>query len=275
MAATVSTQLRIRLGNRELANATGDVIESPWQEHHREKVSCGKDFRGDERGHMTKTRMFRWGIMASLAAAAVTFGGSSAHAQGSMAAPFNKVTVSDEVAKRTLMKAVVNAETARAIVDACVEWQKAQPGNVSIAIFVLSPTGQIIDSHQMDGVLPIGAETGLMKAKTALYARSSSAAVAQRFKDLDGRLIRLDLGKEEGLSYYFVGGGLPIVVDNQLIGAVGVGGGNADEACAYQALVKVLGPQPAVAQPMPPAGEGSGQGGGQGGGQGRRQPPPQ
>jgi uncharacterized protein GlcG (DUF336 family) len=208
--------------------------------------------------------MFRWGVVASLAAAAVTFGSSAALAQGSMAAPFNKVTVSDETAKRTLMKAVINADTARAIVDACVEWQKAQPGNVTVAVFVLSPTGQVIDSHEMDGVLPIAAETGLMKAKTALYARSSSAAVAQRFKDLDGRLIRLDLGREQGLSYYFVPGGLPIVVDNQMIGAVGVGGGNADEKCAYEALVKVLGPQPAVAQPMAPAGEGGGQGGGQG-----------
>ena len=64
-------------------------------------------------------------------------------------------------------------------------------------------------------------------------------------------MIRLDLGKAEGLSYYFVPGGLPIVVDGQLIGSIGVGGGNADEQCAYQALVKVLGPQPAVAQPMP------------------------
>ncbi len=125
------------------------------------------------------------------------------------------MTVSDDVAKRTLMKAVINADTARAIVDACVEWQKAQPGNITIAIFVLSPTGQIIDSHQMDGVLPIGAETGLMKAKTALYARAPSSVVASRFKDVDGRLIRLDLGKSEGLSYYFVAGGLPIVVDNQ------------------------------------------------------------
>src|ERR1700682_3528839 len=104
----------------------------------------------------------------------------------------------------------------------------------------------------MDGVLPIGAETGLMKAKTALYARSSSAAVASRFKDVDGRLIRLDLGKDQGLAYYFVGGGLPIVVDNQLIGAVGVGGGNADEQCAYQALVKVLGPQPPLTPATPP-----------------------
>lgn len=178
----------------------------------------------------------------------------SAWAQGETPAPFSKVTVSDEVAKRTLMKAVINADTARAIVDACIEWQKAQPGNVTVAVFVLSPTGQIVDAHTMDGVLPIGAETGLMKAKTALYARSSSAAVAQRFHDVDGRLIRLDLGKEEGLSYYFVPGGLPIVVDGQLIGAIGVGGGNADEQCAYQALEQVLGPQPPLAAPRPAGG---------------------
>ena len=201
-------------------------------------------------------------MVVTAAVLALSLASKGAWAQGSTPAPFNKVTVSDDVAKRTLMKAVINADTARAIVDACVEWQKAQPGNVTIAIFVLSPTGQVIDSHQMDGVLPIGAETGLMKAKTALYARASSASVASRFNTVDGRLIRLDLGKEEGLSYYFVGGGLPIVVDNQLIGAVGVGGGNADEQCAYQALVKVLGPQPPLAQPAPPAGGGGGMGGG-------------
>jgi hypothetical protein len=109
-----------------------------------------------------------------------------------------------------------------------------------------------------------------MKAKTALYARSSSAAVAQRFNNVDGRLIRLDLGRAQGLSYYFVGGGLPIVVQDQLIGAVGVGGGNADEQCAYQALQKVLGPQPPLAAANPPAGGGGGAaGGGQGGGGGR------
>jgi uncharacterized protein GlcG (DUF336 family) len=196
---------------------------------------------------------FRSAAMAAAAVAAFAMIGKSAWAQGASPAPFSKVTVSDDVAKRTLMKAVINADTARAIVDACVDWQKAQPGNVTIAIFVLSPTGQIVDSHQMDGVLPIGAETGLMKAKTVLYARSSSGSVAQRFNTVDGRLIRLDLGKEEGLSYYFVPGGLPIIVDNQLIGAVGVGGGNADEQCAYNALVKVLGPQPPQAQLTPPA----------------------
>ncbi len=213
--------------------------------------------------------LFRAAVILGVAVAAFSFGSKNTWAQGATPAPFNKVVVSDDVAKRTLMKAVINADTARAIVDACVDWQKGQPGNVTIAIFVLSTTGQIVDSHQMDGVLPIGAETGLMKAKTALYARMPSALVAQRFSTVDGRLIRLDLGKEEGLSYYFVGGGLPIVVDNQLIGAVGVGGGNADEMCAYQALTKVLGPQPPLTPPAAPAGAGGGQAGGQGGGAGQ------
>jgi uncharacterized protein GlcG (DUF336 family) len=185
-----------------------------------------------------------------------------------------KATVSADVAKRTLNKMVINADMARAIVDACVAWTKQQPGGVTIAIFVLDPMGNIIDSHQMDGVLPIGAETGLMKAKTALYARSSSAAVAARFNNVDGRLIRLNLGQAQGLSYYFVGGGLPIVVEDQLIGAVGVGGGNADEMCAYQAMEKVLGPQPPLAAANPPAapaggGAAGGGRGGAGGGGGR------
>jgi uncharacterized protein GlcG (DUF336 family) len=196
----------------------------------------------------------RTAMIAAIATLTILIGNSNVRAQGSTPAPFNKVTVSEEVAKRTLMKAVINADTARAIVDACVEWQKAQPGNITVAVFVLSPTGEIVDAHVMDGVLPIGVETGLMKAKTALYARSSSSAVAQRFSTVDGRLIRLDLGKAEGLSYYFVPGGLPIVVDNQLIGAIGVGGGNADEMCAYQALTKVLGPQPPLTPAQPPMG---------------------
>ncbi len=155
------------------------------------------------------TGLFRTALTLGLAIAAFGVGSTSAWAQGATPAPFNKVTVSDEVAKRTLMKAVINADTARAITDACVEWQKAQPGNVSVAVFVLSPTGEIIDSHKMDAVLPIGVETGLMKAKTALYARMPSALVAQRFNTVDSRVIRLDLGKEQGLAYYFVPGGLP------------------------------------------------------------------
>jgi len=185
---------------------------------------------------------------------------ADAQAQGAVAASLDKVTVSADAAKRTLTKMQINAETARAIVDACVEFGKTS--NASYSIFVLAPNGDIIDAHVMDGQLPIGVETAMLKAKTALYARTPSSAVAQRFNTVEGRVIRLNLGQASGLAYYFVGGGLPIVVQDQLIGAIGVGGGNQDEMCAYTALTKVLGPQPPLTPAQPPAG------GGQRGGRG-------
>jgi uncharacterized protein GlcG (DUF336 family) len=126
---------------------------------------------------------------------------NSAWAQIGPPATLAKVTISNEAAKKTLNKMAINADTARAIVDACVQWTKQQPGNVSIAIYVIDPMGNVVDSHQMDGVVPIGNETALLKAKTVLYARTSSAAVAQRFNNVEGRVIRLDLGKQEGLAY--------------------------------------------------------------------------
>ena len=182
-----------------------------------------------------------------LFAAACTFVAGNVWAQGATPAPLSRVTVSNDVAKRTLMKAQINADTARAIVDSCVEFSKNSTPAQSIAVFVLAPTGDLVEAHVMDGVLPIGVETGLLKAKTALYARSSSAAVAQRFNNVDGRVIRLDLGKDQGLAYYFVGGG------------------NADERCPYQALQKVLGPQPPLATAQPPSAGGAPAEGGRGG----------
>src|ERR1051326_2417939 len=98
---------------------------------------------------------------------------NSAWAQVGPPATLAKVTLSNEAAKKTLNKMAINADTARAIVDACVQWTKQQPGNVSIAIYVTDPMGNVVDAHQMDGVVPIGNETALLKAKTVLYARTS------------------------------------------------------------------------------------------------------
>jgi len=210
------------------------------------------------------------GTVAALAVAAALLAPSTASAQNMTLA---QATINDAAAKNTLLKDQINANVARQIVDACLDFARTQPnGPGTYAIFVLTPTGDLVDSHVMDGVYPIGIETGLMKAKTALYARTPSSVVASRFPTIDGRAIRMDLGKEQGLSYYFVGGGLPIVVEGHMIGAIGVGGGNMDEQCAYTALTKVLGPQPPLPQPNPPAaapagGGGGGGRGGRGGGQ--------
>jgi len=201
--------------------------------------------------------------VSGLFAAALLLSSASAFAQQPM--PLAKAIISDEMAKRTLLKMQINSTVARQLVDACLDYARTQQnGPGTYAIFVLTPTGDLVSSQVMDGVFPIGIETGLMKAQTALYARSSSAEVAGRFPTLDGRAIRMDLGKAQGLSYYFVGGGLPIIVEGQMIGAIGVGGGNQDEMCAYTALTKVLGPQPPLYTPPPARGGGAGGAGGAG-----------
>ena len=78
----------------------------------------------------------------ALFAAIFVFVTADAHAQGATAASLDKVTVSTDVAKRTLTKMQINAETARAIVDACVQFGKAS--NASYSIFVLAPNGDVI-----------------------------------------------------------------------------------------------------------------------------------
>jgi glc operon protein GlcG len=189
-------------------------------------------------------------------AAAIVFTPRVATAQA--AKTLAEVTLPPAAAARALTKTQINAATARAIVDAAIE--AAQGGTATYTIFILAPNGDIVEAHAMDGQLPIGIETALLKAKTVLYARSSSRAVAERFATVEGRVIRTDLGRDSGLAYYFVGGGLPIMVEGQLIGAIGIGGGNRDEEIAHAALTKVLGPQPPLPPPAKPAG-----GGGQGG----------
>lgn len=232
---------------------------------------------------MKRTSYLRVGMSLILAAAALTLFTASSWAQGDKHLPLDQAVMSGDAAKKVLTKVQISADIARKLVDSCVDYAKQT--NTPVTVYVLSPDGEIVDSHRMDGQNSINTDTALKKAQTALYLRDSTHAAANRFSTLDARLIRLDL------HMYLVSGGLPIVVDDQMIGAIGVGGGNADEQCAYQALQKVLGPQPPLAPNQPPnplgnpgggpggggagAGAGAPGGGGAGGGGRRGGAPPQ
>ena len=65
----------------------------------------------------------------------------------------NKFVISDEAAKKTLVKNEISADTAAKITQACVDW--ATKNNQAVSVFILSPTGQIVHAHRMDGQVPI------------------------------------------------------------------------------------------------------------------------
>ncbi len=191
---------------------------------------------------MTKeTPLFRTGVIFFLAAAALALFAANASAQG-----IEKFVVTGEAAKKAMTKSEISADTAAKITQVCLDF--AAKNNIAVSVFVLSPAGNIVHAHRMDCLTPIQIDTGLYKAQTALYMRASTHASADRF-DMAGQVTRIKLNQ------YFVSGGLPIIVDDQLIGTIGVGGSNMDEQCAYAGLVAVLGPQPplTVSPPRAPA----------------------
>jgi glc operon protein GlcG len=161
-------------------------------------------------------------------------------AQGNL----EKFTISGDAAKKTMIKNEINVDTAQKIAQACVDFAKSR--NQAVTVNILSPTGDIVYSYRMDGQVPINVETSMLKAKSVLYTRDSTHARA----NMVAGNVALQL-RWAPLGVFPTGGGLPIVVDGQMIGAIGVGGANMDEECAFQALEKVVGPQPALAPTLP------------------------
>lgn len=161
----------------------------------------------------------------------------------------DEFTISGEAAKRAKTRDEISLETARRIADHC--FQQAAERNLGTSIFVLSPSGHIVYSLRADGQTPIAVETALLKARTALFMRGSTHAQMNRMMQDPARDARLRPLQAE-FDLFWNSGGLPIVVDDVLIGAIGVGGMApsaewSDEICAHNALTEVIGPQPPLA----------------------------
>jgi uncharacterized protein GlcG (DUF336 family) len=128
---------------------------------------------------------------------------------------------------------VISSEGARAMVDACTEWAAQRKATVAMA--VLDWGGNLIESHAMEGAAGNAIDTALLKAKSALRWRRATSET--------NKIVR----NGENLAPAFMGdfpqtGALPIVVDGQVIGAMGVSSGDG-EVCAKYAFDKVLGAQ--------------------------------
>lgn len=178
------------------------------------------------------------GLLAAAAAAALV--------TPSRADDADKFVVRGDATKVIMEQNQVNVATAEAISKACVEEAVKQGVRVSIVIY--DQFGEPVYMYRMDGQAKVAIETAMMKARTVVNTRQPSKAVMNQV--LSGRSSEL---RQYSFGNFANSGGLPIVINgNQMIGAIGVGGSApnppawSDEICAWRAMSKVLGPQPAL-----------------------------
>jgi glc operon protein GlcG len=125
---------------------------------------------------------------------------------------------------------LISSAGARALTEACIGW--AQRNKVVLAMSVIDWGGNVIDSHAMEGAAPNAIDTALLKARSALRWRRATSET--------NKLVR----SGENLAPTFMNdfpqpGALPIVLNGQVIGAMGVSSADG-ERCAQAAIDTVF-----------------------------------
>jgi uncharacterized protein GlcG (DUF336 family) len=125
---------------------------------------------------------------------------------------------------------------AMAITIAQVALDTCKTNGYAVSVSVVGRAGELILQVRGDGTGPHTVENSFRKAYTARTFRGPSAALAKRLKD-DPQLPLIHLSNVVAAA-----GALPIMVGEDVIGAVGVSGapgGEKDEACAKAGIDKV------------------------------------
>ena len=125
---------------------------------------------------------------------------------------------------------VISSAGARALADACTAW--AEQNKVIVAMAILDWGGNLIESHAMEGAPMNAIDTALLKAKSALRWRRATSET--------NKMVR----SGENLAPTFMNdfpqpGALPVVVNGQVVGAIGVSSGDG-EKCAQAAIDAVF-----------------------------------
>src|SRR5579872_1973285 len=131
---------------------------------------------------------------------------------------------------------VITSAGARAMVDACTAW--AERNHLVLAMSVLDWAGNLVESHAMEGAAFNAIDTALLKAKSALRWRRPTSEM--------NKIVRTGENLAPTFMHDFPQpGALPIVVNGQVIGAMGVSSGDG-EKCAQAAIDTVFKPKAAT-----------------------------
>jgi uncharacterized protein GlcG (DUF336 family) len=142
----------------------------------------------------------------------------------------------------------ISLAAAKQIALTCRNWATSKNGTMSL--FILDPAGNFVHAERMDGQQFNNIRTGLMKAQTSLKTKVPTSVYGAQGRNNPGGQTRTI----DQYGFFTNAGGLPIIVDGQLIGAIGVGGGagGGDENCAIEGLKATFG-EHVTLPTMPPA----------------------
>src|SRR5213596_1197065 len=182
--------------------------------------------------------------------AALVFAVLALAATASAQSSTSQFVVGGETAKKIHDFGTINLATAERIAEKCEDLARKE--GVAVSIYILDDEGNHVYMHRMDGQGYLNIVTAEMKARTALLTRApSKARMNQVLQNPVSELQQIQIG------FFANSGGLPIIVNDQLIGAIGVGGsaprvaqGWSDEICAHKAMTEVFGPQPPLAKDL-------------------------
>lgn len=127
----------------------------------------------------------------------------------------------------------ISLATAKKIARACRDWEASKGG--AMGLYILDTAGEFVHIERMDGVIPEDMQTALLKAQTALRERAPTSIDEAQVKNNPAGFVRI----ANSFKSFAKAGGIPIVVDGQMIGAIGVTVGasaGGDEDCAVQGL---------------------------------------
>lgn len=127
--------------------------------------------------------------------------------------------------------APISLAQAQALIDRAVALSAARGFRMAVA--VVEPSGELVAFARMDDTQYGSIHVAEKKATTAARYRGTTAAMEARV--LGGRTVTL--ANEDSLP---IAGGVPIVVDGRIVGAIGVSGAAAseDEEIAQAALAR-------------------------------------
>lgn len=136
---------------------------------------------------------------------------------------------------QSLSEKNISLADAKSLANAAVESCMGDGYNVSVT--VVDRGGNVKVVERMDNAGPHTIKGSAQKAFTALSTRTSTSTVMENTQKNAGAANMKDIP-----GFLLLGGGLPVKIGNETIGAIGIAGapgGHLDEICAQKALDKV------------------------------------